>query len=130
MQQEDNTNHLEAKIVSKIATDIFGQNAKLFVMTKSGETKNSFAQFIQLVNSCEEANFIFVQKGSTFDNNKCNKNGIYFTDNKQLFFKNENFAGAFYWLKNRPNIVFSSNRLKSNKIKLPASYEQFIEEIE
>lgn len=129
LQKQDTSFELEAKIVAKIANDILNNNAKIHLLGSSNELNEAFKKHANIVDNCKEATFIFVKKGYLFESNKCqNINAIYFTDNKQLFAGNNSFIGAFYWLKSRPNIVFSSKRLSEKSITLPKSYEQFIEE--
>lgn len=127
LRKKDTVGELEAKIVTQIAADVLCKNVTLYV---SGEAKD-FIPFcvenIKITKDCQEANFIFVSKQS--ESEPCeNKKAIHFTDNKELFDKNRDFIGLFYWFKSRPNIIFSSKRLEKRLIMLPKSYEQFIEE--
>ncbi|WP_353661677.1 hypothetical protein [Hydrogenimonas sp. SS33] len=44
------------------------------------------------------------------------------------FIRHKNItAGSFFWQKGRPNIIINENYLKKHKIRIPESYEKFVE---
>lgn len=120
---------LEVKIISNIAENLIHKKEKvsLFITEISDMEKTIYSGPFNLVNSCDEADFIYLRNNS--DSQLCNiNNKIYFTNNYDSLLKNDKFIGAFFWSKSRPNIVFVKNRLNKNNIKLPEIYEKFIEE--
>jgi len=121
---------LEAKIISNITQNLkIGQEkVSLYIPEISETEKNIYSGFFTIVNSCTEADFIFIKNEKT-SNQLCNGNKkIFFTNNYDLLLKNEQFIGAFFWSKSRPNIVFVKNRLTKRNIILPEIYDKFIEE--
>ncbi len=119
---------LEAKIITKIAKDILhNKEIKLYIPNMKPMDKEIYSRDINVVDSCEKANFVFIKSNSEID---CpNGTKVYFfTNNYRKLIKNENYIGAFFWSKSRPNIVFVENRLSKNNINLPKEYEQFVED--
>ncbi len=123
---------LEAKIILNIANASTKEEIKLFIPKISDVEKNIYSQFFTLTNSCEEANFIFVKNNYNIDA-KCEEKihkKLFFTNNYQKLLNNNNYIGAFFWNKSRPNITFVKNRLNERNIKLSGNYDKFIEDIE
>lgn len=130
LRKKDTVGELEAKIVAQIAVDILHKSVNMYAV---GEVKDFTALSMdgfKITKNCHEANFIFVSKQSADDMQLCeNSRAVYFTNSRELFDKNRDFIGLFYWFKSRPNITFSSKRLEKKLIMLPKSYEQFVEEL-
>ncbi|MDZ7819632.1 MAG: hypothetical protein U5K55_13940 [Aliarcobacter sp.] len=122
---------LEAKIISNIAIASSKNEIKLFIPRITSIEKNIYSKFFTLVNNCNDANFIYVKRNYEIDSlckNKIN-NKLFFTNNYQKLLKKDNFIGAFFWNKSRPNIIFVKDRLVKQNIKLSKDYEKFIEDI-
>lgn len=127
--KKDTIGELEAKIVAQIAVDILQKDVNIFVVGESRDFAVLNLNGFRVTKNCQEANFIFISKESVNDINLCeNRKAIHFTNSRELFNKNKEFIGLFYWFKSRPNITFSSKRLEAKLTVLPKSYEQFIEE--
>ena len=121
---------LEAKIISNIAQNLKTGKEKiaLFIPEITETERNIYSGFFSIVNSCNDADFIFIKKEKEniplCDDNK----KIFFTNSYDSLLKNKRFIGAFFWSKSRPNIVFIKNRLIENSIELPQMYDKFVEE--
>lgn len=123
---------LEAKIVLNIAKASILNDIKLHIPKITSTEKEIYSKFFTLVNTCDEANFIFVKTKFEIDKLCENKahGKLLFTNNYEKLIKNDNYLGAFFWNKSRPNIIFIKERLQEKNINLPAEYSKFIEEIE
>ncbi len=120
---------LEAKIVSNIAQDLkFGNRTNLFIPNVTDNEKKIYSEYFNLTNECSEANFVFIKNDKNTSSCQKSSGKIFFTNNYDLLLKDEQFIGAFFWSKSRPNIVFVKNRSIKNNIQLPESYDKFIEE--
>ncbi|MDD5157766.1 hypothetical protein [Sulfurimonas sp.] len=129
LRKKDTIGELEAKIVAQIAADILNKDVNIYVVGEQKDFMTLGMNGFRIAKNCKEANFIFVSKQSVDDMELCeNSRAIHFTNSRELFNKNRDFVGLFYWFKSRPNITFSSKRLESKLTMLPKSYEQFIEE--
>lgn len=121
---------IEAKIISNIAKSSIKDEIKLYIPNISNLERNAYLKFINLVDNCEDANFIFLKKDMKI-NSLCkndNSNKLIFTDNYEKLLNDNRYLGAFFWNKSRPNITFVKNRLENKKIKLSLDYEKFIED--
>lgn len=119
---------LEAKIIANISKAITNKNAKIFIPKMKEKNYPIYANYLNIVRSCEEAELIYI-KDSIKKLTPCkNQNKLYFTNNYKILLSEQKFIGAFFWSKSRPNIVFIKNRLEKNKIVLPQNYTQFVEE--
>ena len=120
---------LEAKIITQIATDSVKEKIKLFIPNISKLEEKIYYKHVQITYDCNVSNFVF-DKGD-FNNNQCkNKKRLYFTNNYRKLIGNNQYYGAFFWSKSRPNIVFIKDRLLKNSIELAQSYKQFIEDFD
>jgi len=95
-------------------------NIKIYINSNEFNNLNLYDNNIIKVNSCKKADICFVDK---FPNSK----NIVFATNYYLYYENKNTAGAFFWQKGRPVILFRKEFLISHSIKLPAQYSEFIE---
>jgi hypothetical protein len=121
---------IEAKIISNIAKSSIKDEIKLYIPNISNLERDAYSKFINLVDNCEDANFIFLKKDIKI-NSLCkndNSNKLIFTDNYEKLLNDNRYLGAFFWNKSRPNITFVKNRLENKKIKLSLDYEKFIED--
>lgn len=119
---------LEAKIIANIAKNLSKEKSKIFIPKIKEQNHIIYSKFLNIVNTCEEAEIVYV-KDSIDKLSSCKKqNKIYFTNNYRLLLSQPKFIGAFFWSKSRPNIVFIKSRLKENNIIVPKNYEQFVEE--
>lgn len=120
---------LEAEIVLKIAKDIMkDQQIKLFIPAITPLEKTIYGKETLLVNSCKEANFIFIKNEHELQCTQ-SSNQFILTNNYRQLKNNNHFIGAFFWSKSRPNIVLIKDRLSQKNISLPQEYQQFIEDI-
>lgn len=121
---------LEAKIISKIAKEtIKEKNIKIYIPKAKENDRQIYSKYLKVVNNCSEADFIFIKYSvSKIPCINSNSKKIYFTNNYQILLEKQNFIGAFFWSKSRPNITFIKQRLDNAKLVLPKSYSQFIED--
>jgi hypothetical protein len=120
---------LEAEIISNIATSSLTKDIKLFIPDISNNEKEIYSKFFTLVDTCSNANFVFVKKSIDISSSCSSDGKIFFTNNYQRLLENNAYFGAFFWNKSRPNIIFIKDRLAQQNIKLPIDYEKFIEDI-
>ena len=120
---------LESKIILNIAKSLIDKKIILFIPRITKAEKDIYSNLFTIGNSCEDSNFIFVKR--YIKNNKLceNKSKLLFTNNYQKLINNNEYFGAFFWSKSRPNIVFIKDRLIQKNISLPKSYNQFVEEL-
>jgi hypothetical protein len=97
------------------------------VITNSKSVAKSLkkSDVITLVERCEEANIVFAQE--CLKKPLC-RNIPVIGLNYEILKRNEHIIGAFYWKKGRPNLIFIQQRLEVLGIKLPDSFEPYIEE--
>ena len=118
---------LEAKIIAEIATASLHVKIKLFIPHMSEMEEKVYSKYFTLSPKCETANFVFVNKSVENEPLCDDTNRIFFTNNYRKLLLDEKYYGALFWNKSRPNIVFSEKRLEGKAIKLPKTFEQFIE---
>ena len=119
----------EAKIVTKIAKDILSdKQLKLYIPNSKSLDKKIYSKNSIFVESCDQANFVFVKYE---DPKTCSKKNtpLLLTNNYKKLVKSSNYIGAFFWSKSRPNIVLIKKRLLKHNIKLSSEYDQFIEDL-
>jgi hypothetical protein len=68
----NNEIELEAKILSKIATDSTKEPITLFIPQITPEEEKIYSKFFTLTTNCEEANFVFINKDLAPDTLTCN----------------------------------------------------------
>lgn len=123
-----NTVELEAKIISKIATDLLNE-PKMCIIGNLKCPEKYISKNIKIYENCEKANFVYLKKGSDIKELKhLDKNKIFFTDDKHKFKETNDFFGAFYWFKSRPNVRISSQKAIELNIKIPDNYSKFVVE--
>lgn len=119
---------LEAEIIYNIARSSLKKPIVLYIPEVTSSEKKVFAQYFTLADSCTKANFVYVKKAGN-ESKLCQKQArIFFTNNYQKLLSDSKFYGAFFWHKSRPNIVFIKKRLETDNIKLPTSYEKYVED--
>lgn len=117
----------EAKIVTKIAKDILnGDVPRVYIPKATNLEYEIYSQMATVVDSCEKANFIFVKHNERPSCRGVDEK-IILTNNYKHLSNDSACIGAFYWNKNRPNIIFLEERLKSKNIKLSNMYDKYIE---
>ena len=114
IQDCSNINELEAKIISQIA-QTFLKEPKIFIAEAEEKISPYFSKDLSIEINCNNANFIYIKKGSQFDINSCEHKN------------NEDIFGAFYWFKSRPNVKLSSKKAKSLDIEIPDDYLKFVD---
>ena len=129
IDEYDKVVDLEAKIVIKIANDIIKkEKIKLYIPNIKDIDRKVYSKKVLIVDSCNEANFIFVKYKANLKGCSNISKKLIFTNNYKKLLKNKKYIGAFFWSKSRPNIIFIKDRLAKNKIALSNEYKQFIEE--
>lgn len=119
---------LEAEIIYNIASASLKKPILLYIPEPSPEEKQAFSQYFTLTASCSDSNFVYVKK-SVKASQLCQKQErVFFTNNYQKLLADSTYYGAFFWHKSRPNIVFIKDRLETNKIELPRTYEKYVED--
>lgn len=127
VKEYDKEIELEAKIIAKIAKNSIKDKIKIFIPNISNMEKDVYSKYFTLADSCESSNFVFVKKAID-GKGLCSQNDkLFFTNNYRRLLLDKRFYGAFFWNKSRPNIVFIKRRLEEKSIKLPKSYDQFVE---
>lgn len=117
----------EAVIVTKMARDMLSDKAiKLYIPKATKLEHEIYSQMVVVVDSCEEANFIFVKHNERPSCRGVDEK-IILTNNYKHLSNDSACIGAFYWSKSRPNIVLLDDRLKSKNIKLSNGYDKYIE---
>ncbi|RXJ83504.1 hypothetical protein [Arcobacter sp. CECT 8985] len=120
---------LESQIISKIAhLSIKKDDIKLYIPKATKIEKKIYSKHFTLVNNCKKADFVYVKKDFDFSSKCKHSKALFFTNNYRKLLSDKSFIGAFFWSKSRPNIVFIKNRLGNKKIKLPNSYNKFVED--
>ena len=120
---------LEAKIVIKIAKDIFkNKPIKLFIPDIKDLDKTVYSKEAILVQSCQEADFVFKKYAKEYTCESTKNKPYLLTNNYKQLLVDKSYFGAFFWSKSRPNIVFIKDRLVQWNIDLPNEYRQFIED--
>ena len=74
---------LEAKIISSIATSSLNKDVKLFIPAISNNEKEIYSEFFTLVDTCSNANFVFVKKSTDISSLCGSAKKIFFTNNYQ-----------------------------------------------
>ena len=128
IKEYDKEIELEAKIISNIANSSIKDEIILYIPNISKIEKKIYSKYFILSNSCENSNFVFVKQMIKEDELCSINKKLFFTNNYKKLLSNDRYFGAFFWNKSRPNIVFIKDRLIQNKINLPNTYEQFIED--
>lgn len=128
IKEYDKEIELEAKIISNIANSSIKDEIILYIPNISKIEKKIYSKYFVLSNSCENSNFVFVKQMIKEDELCSINKKLFFTNNYKKLLSNDRYFGAFFWNKSRPNIVFIKDRLIQNKINLPNTYEQFIED--
>lgn len=128
VKKYDKEIELEAKIIANIANSTTKGNIKLFIPNITELEKNIYSKYLEVVDSCENSNFVFIKNKINKPESCQQKNKVFFTNNYRKLLNKNMYIGAFFWSKSRPNIVFIKKRLDKKEITLPNSYSQFIED--
>ena len=120
---------LEAKIVSNIATSTLSDDIKLFIPEISDSEKKIYSKIFTLMDTCSNANFVFVKRPIDISTSCSLDKKVFFTNNYRKLLDEDIYIGAFFWSKSRPNITFIKDRLTEQNIHLPNDYKKFIEDI-
>ena len=89
---------LEAKIISNIAKASIKDEIKLYITSISNMERDIYSKFINLVDNCNAANFVFIKKDIKIDSicKKEDVNKFIFTNNYEKLLKNNRYLGAFF----------------------------------
>lgn len=129
IDEYDKVIDLEAKIITKIAKDItHNTKINIYIPDIKKIDEKVYSTKLNIVNSCEKADFIFVKYDDK--NLKCKdiNNKFFFTNNYKKLLNSDKYLGAFFWSKSRPNIVLLKDRLAKKHINLNKEYNKFIED--
>lgn len=118
---------LEAKIIAEIATASLHEKTRIFIPHMTEMEKKVYAHYFTLSDTCEQSNFVFINKSIENETLCDNTNRLFFTNNYRKLLSDDKYFGALFWNKSRPNIVFIQKRLDQKAIELPQSFAQFIE---
>lgn len=94
----DDEIELEAKIISNIAKASIKDEIKLYIPSISNMERDIYSKFINLVDNCNAANFVFIKKDIKIDSicKKEDVNKFIFTNNYEKLLKNNRYLGAFF----------------------------------
>jgi len=129
VNEYDKEIELEAKMISKISNSSVKGKVSVFIPKISLKEKQIYAKYFNLVQRCENANFVYDKQGFSHINCQA-KDKLFFTNNYKRLISNTQYYGAFFWNKSRPNIVFVKQRLQQRNIELSDEYQQFIEDLD
>lgn len=117
------------KIVKAIVSTIDTDKKTLSVWIDNadqGVYKSLDTGILNIAKSCEDSEVLIVKKKLHLEE-KCLQKPILVLD-YDLLSVYDSSVSAFFWKKGRPNIVFIKSRLEKFDIKLPPSYEIYLEE--
>jgi len=128
LDEYDKEIELEAKIISKISSDLLKKRTKIYIPNISNKEKEIYSKYFDLSEECSSADFVF-DKNDLASYDCQESNVVYFTNNYRRLMSDGRYVGAFFWNKSRPNIVFIKNRLDKNGMNLSKEYKKYIEDI-
>ena len=84
------------------------------------------APSLTLAESCKEADIILVNSMKEIPK-EC-EGKVFFTTSNRVFENFDNAVGAFYWDRGHIRIKFLQSRLDNHNLKLPDTFNKYIEE--
>jgi len=119
-------NKIKAEIIENISM-LYIKKHPIYIFIKSNyfnKTKKYLQKnyYFYIVNNCNKADICFVDSYP-----KNIKGKIIFLTSYLSYLKNKNAAGAFFWQKGRPTIIFNKQFIINHHIKIPKEYEDFVE---
>lgn len=111
-------------LIKKITNALVGENVKVFIIDKNYQNLNSSIQ----TNDCNKADIIISENFNKIypECNNTDEKMIILTNYKE-YKKSCCAIGTLFWQKGRPNLIFSKNKLKEDKINLPKEFDKYIE---
>lgn len=118
---------IEQQIVNKITHALIPHKKVVRVYSYGLESSLGFKNnpYTKLVDTVKKADVLFIGK-SDFDKKKISIKPIVVLK-YSLLKEYPSALGAYYFQKNRPNIVMLEPRLKKMRIKLPKEFEKYTE---
>ncbi len=116
----------ELKIYATLLHNLFPKKQSIKVWSDDEQKEEMLSKLsnIQIVKKIKNADILIVEK-----NKKLPKRKLIFTINYLIFKYYEKSAiGGFYWKAGRPNILFLRQNLAKHHIKLPAEFNEFMED--
>lgn len=126
LQAVANENIIAAQIIDRTVNSIFnGKRINTWGETPAHRQIIEYSTKMEATDDPNTAQFLII---STNMPKNIAKNSILFTTNYELFTKNEQIMGAFYWRKGRPNLLFLRDRLKKADVTLGKEFDKYIED--
>ena len=116
----------EQKIYATLLDNIFAGKLIVKVWTDDLQKERMFLKLsnVQIVKNAENADILIVEREKNLPEGK-----LIFATNYLILKDYEKEAiGGFYWKKGRPNIIFLRANLSQHQLKLPRSFDSFIED--
>ena len=116
----------ELKIYATLLSNLFPNHHTIKVWSDDAKKSNmlSYLSSIKIVKDINNADILIVQRKKDLPKNKI----IFATNYLILKHYKREAIGGFYWKKGRPNILFLRSNLFNHHIKLPSSFNDFIED--
>lgn len=117
---------MASKIFDKIFVALVPQSTRpIYVHTKDDQYIDvlRYAKHLEFVDNIDNANILIVNNHSNIP--KYTSIAI-FTTNLEIYKKNNNTVGVFYWKHGRPKIVLSKEGLEKFNIKLNRKWNKFV----
>ena len=119
---------LKSKIVMQIIEGLLPYKKVVIYIDDDSYQNISLSENIEKKSSwCDDANFILTDDVNKLQINCKNKNAVIFATNYKGYKDNTSVAGALFWQKGRPNLIFRKERLDDLSITLPKSFLKYAE---
>ena len=116
----------ELKIYATLLHNFFPtkQSIKVWIDDTQKEEMLLSLPIVKTVKNIKNADILIVKK-----DRKLPKKKLIFAINYLIFkYYKKNAIGGFYWKKGRPNILFLRQNLSKHHIRLPAKFDEFVED--
>lgn len=119
---------IKAKLIDKISNLLLpNKNINIYIKDPDYAKISEIITSINIVSNCQSANFIIIKNSEQLPS-RCDKEHKIIFVTSYMAYKNTKCAtGAIFWQKGRLNLIFKADKLKDLSIKLPKSYEKYIE---
>ena len=123
------TEDIDIKIWKRIIKDLSLEEYKIYTVDEKLKDILCKIPGITIVEDCEVATLIIESKKAVVKDSRC-ENIPRLSNNYRLLLTQPNEVGAFFWMKGRPTIIFSRQRLEKFGLKVDIELQDYIEEIE